>query len=558
MDHNIEKLNGWLAEKEGEHLEFKQWSAKDDFEALCKYCCAIANEGGGKVILGVTDKRPRKVHGTFGFSQPERTRKGLCDRLQLRVDFEEIHHPDCQHGSRVLVFHVPPRPFGVPLKSDGRYWMRQEDSLVEMTEDRLRSIFAETGYDFSSDECPGLKLTDLDQNAIAEFKARWIAKASKTGDSSLAERLNALKTDQLLSDAEALVDGKLNYAALILFGSDKSLSRHLPQSELVFEYRSSNESGPAQERREFREGFFGYFESLWSLINKRNDKQEFQEGLFVFQISTFSDRTVREALLNAVCHRNYQLGGSVFVRQFPRRLEIDSPGGLPFGITLENILDRQNPRNRRIAEILTKCGLVERSGQGMNLIFEELIKESKPIPDFSRTDQYQVGLTLHGTVENPDFIRFVEKVGKETSEFFDTHDWMIFAAAARGEKPRSLSDRRIRRLFDLGIIELGRGRTLMLSRRFYQFVGKRGTYTRRKGLSRSQNRALLLNHIEENKANGCKLKDLCEVLNAIPPSNVQSLLRSMKRQGQVYSVGNTNQGRWYPGPGPEHNAKAQK
>ena len=120
-------------------------------------------------------------------------------------------------------------------------------------------------------------------------------------------------------------------------------------------------------------------------------------------ISTFSERAVREAILNAVSHRNYQLGGSVFVRQYPRRLEIDSPGGLPTGITLENILDRQNPRNRRVAEILTKCGLVERSGQGMNLIYEELIKQSKPAPDFARTDKFQVGLTLHGTVEDPSF-----------------------------------------------------------------------------------------------------------------------------------------------------------
>jgi ATP-dependent DNA helicase RecG len=114
----------------------------------------------------------------------------------------------------------------------------------------------------------------------------------------------------------------------------------------------------------------------------RNDKQDFQEGLFVNPIATFSERPVREAILNAVSHRDYQLGGSIFIRQYPRRLEIDSPGGLPFGITLENILDRQNPRNRRVAEIFTRCGLVERSGQGMNLIYEELIKQSKPAPDF--------------------------------------------------------------------------------------------------------------------------------------------------------------------------------
>ena len=76
-------------------------------------------------------------------------------------------------------------------------------------------------------------------------------------------------------------------------------------------------------------------------------------------------------LLNAVSHRDYRHPGSVFVRQFPRHIEIVSPGGFPPGITPENILDHQFPRNRRIAETFARCGLVERSGQGADRIVEE-------------------------------------------------------------------------------------------------------------------------------------------------------------------------------------------
>lgn len=316
----------------------------------------------------------------------------------------------------------------------------------------------------------------------------------------------------------------------------------------MFEYRSSDVSGAAQERKDYRQGFFGFYDDLWERINKRNDKQEFQEGLFVTQISTFSERPVREAILNAVCHRNYRLGGSIFIRQYARRLEIDSPGGFPLGITVDNILDRQNPRNRRIAEILTKCGLVERSGQGMNLIYEELIKQSKPTPDFARTDQYQVGLTLYGTVQDPAFVRFVEKVSKESSAFFGTHDWMIFAQAARGEKIPKGQESRLKRLLELGLIERGPGRTYILARRYYEFVGQMGAYTRKKGLDREQNLALLLKHIKENQPVGCKLEELCQVLPALPTTQVQSLLRTLRRRGVAYSVGRTKQGRWFPGP----------
>ena len=87
--------NSWLERllqnKEGEHFEFEEWKTKDDFELLCKYCCALANEGGGRFVMGVTDQRPRLVVGSSAFAQPERTRKGLVDRLRLAIDFEKIN-----------------------------------------------------------------------------------------------------------------------------------------------------------------------------------------------------------------------------------------------------------------------------------------------------------------------------------------------------------------------------------------------------------------------------------------------------------------------------------
>ena len=123
----ITVLEEWLQGKEGEHLEFKKAEGGFHFEELCQYVAALANEGGGKIILGMTNDRPRLVVGTKAFEQPERTRKGLCERIPLRIDFDEIDHPDCRPGSRVLVFEVPARPVGIPIKNDGRYWMRQDE-----------------------------------------------------------------------------------------------------------------------------------------------------------------------------------------------------------------------------------------------------------------------------------------------------------------------------------------------------------------------------------------------------------------------------------------------
>ncbi len=184
-------------------------------------------------------------------------------------------------------------------------------------------------------------------------------------------------------------------------------------------------------------------------------------------------------------------------------------------------------QERRTAEILTRCGLVERSGQGMNLIYEDLIKQSKPTPNFTRTDQYQFAITLHGTVEDPAFIRFVENVSKETDAFFSTHEWLLMATAGRGEKLPAGSEREIKRLIDLGILERSQGNAHILSRRYYEFVGKKGAYTRKKGLGREQNLALLEKHVNDFKATGSRLEDLQQVLPSLPESTIRSLMNTL-------------------------------
>ncbi len=325
----IEQLNQWLGATEGEHFEFKEAKSRFSFDKLAEYGCALANDGGGKVILGVTDKRPRRVVGTHAFTQPEDIRRALMEKIPLRIDFLLIPHPD----GRVLVWDIPARPVGTPIKYNGIYWTRKTDSLVPMSEDELRSIFAETGHDFSADICPGAAMQDLDPQAIEDFRQRWIEKSKNNG-------LAALSQDQLLRDAEVLVNGDVTYAALVLFGTRQALGKHMGQAEVVFEYHSSDASGSAQQRKEYRQGFFSFYEDLWNVINLRNDLQHYQDGLFVLDIPTFAERSVREAILNAISHRDYQLGGNVFVRQYPRRIVVESPGGFPVSVTLENILER--------------------------------------------------------------------------------------------------------------------------------------------------------------------------------------------------------------------------
>ena len=105
-----------------------------------------------------------------------------------------------------------------------------------------------------------------------------------------------MSAEQLLHDCEAITDDGITYAALILFGKREALGRLLSQSEIIFEYRSFNASGPANQREEFKVGFFACFNRLWELVNLRNDIQHYQEGFFIFDIPTFNESVVREVL----------------------------------------------------------------------------------------------------------------------------------------------------------------------------------------------------------------------------------------------------------------------
>ena len=342
-----------------------------------------------------------------------------------------------------------------------------------------------------------------------------------------------------------IADGGVTYAALVLFGTHQALGKYLPQAEVIFEYRSNEASGPAQQREDYRSGFFLFQDAVWTKINLRNDRQHFQSGLFVFDIPTLNERAVREAVLNAVSHRDYRLAGSVFVRQYPRRLEIVSPGGFPTGITQENLLWRQAPRNCRIAEVFAKCGLVERSGQGVILMFEESIREGKGAPDFSGTDDNQVAVTLQGEIPDPQFLRFLEQIERERLAAFTTGDFLTLDLVHREQPVAEELRSRLPGLVEQGIIEpTGRGRYI-LSQRFYGFLGKKGVYTLKRGLDRETNKALLLKHIQDNHKEGSRLQELRQVLPALSRDQVQKLLRELKEEGRIHNRGQTKAARWY-------------
>lgn len=535
---SIKELEQWLKVPEGEHLEFKEAKNRYDFDLLTKYCCALANEGGGKMVLGVTDKRPRQIVGSNAFSDLGGSKTELIRRLRIRIEASELS----VDSKRVVIFEVPSRPVGKALEFGGSYWHRIGEALAPMDNETLRGIFAEGARDFSVEICAGATISDLDPTAIETFRKRWSQKSGRAD-------LLGLGVQQLLEDAELLVDGGVTNSALLLLGTPKALSRFLPQSEIIFEYRENESSIPYQARSPFRAGFLMIHDQIWETFALRNSVYSVGDGLFRKEIPAFNKEATREGILNAFCHRDYRLEGSIFIKQYPYRAEISSPGGFPPEINKENILFRQSPRNRRLAEACEKCQLVERSGQGVDRMFTASVTEGKLPPDFSGTDSNHVFLTLHGQVQDPLFLQFMEKVTAESETPMRTDDLVVLDAIHRELPIPGGVEGRVRPLIDLGVIEKIGRKKLILSRRFYAFAGKKGKYTRLRGLAREAKKALIIQHLEQNAGTkGCSFKEFLDAFNDLSPVQVKVLLRQVKDSGGAHAEGQTSAARWFPGP----------
>jgi ATP-dependent DNA helicase RecG len=539
----VAQLDRWLDSAEDEHVEFKEAKTSFNDEKLVQYCAALANETGGFLVLGISDKLPRRVVGSAAFGNLGKVKQELLNRLRLRIEVDEVQHAD----GRVVVFSVPSRPIGMPIQIDGAYWMRSGQSLTAMTPDRLQEIFAEGTHDFSANVCNKATLFDLDPQAIEHFRKLW---SKKSRNAAFAD----VSAEQLLEDAELLIDGAVTYAALILLGHSRALARLLPNAETIFEYRSDDQPGPAAQRVEFRRGFLIYYDELWGLIGLRNDKQPYRDGLFVWEVSTFNEDACREAILNAISHRDYRLGGSVFIRQFPRRLVIESPGGFPTGINAENIIQRQSPRNRLLATSLARCGFVERSGQGADLMFRRCIEEGKAKPDFTHSDDHGVFLTLHGEVRDPAFVRFLERVSEERQFAFGVNELLVLANVHEETPVPANLDRELKTLLEVGAVERVARRKLVLAKRFYQLVGRPGEYTRRKGLDHDTNKQLLLAHVRSAGEAGTSMEELQQVLPAKSRPQIKRMVFELRDAGLVHMVGVKRWAKWLPGQAMDGNS----
>tara|TARA_R110002050_G_scaffold218631_1_gene354568 strand:+ start:11305 stop:12990 length:1686 start_codon:yes stop_codon:yes gene_type:complete len=387
----------------GSHTE-----QKDRRKCYLGYAVALANEKGGLLVLGMADKIPHTVVGSdFADGKIGALEDEVYERLGIRVHVSELID---ENGLRVVVTKIPSRPLGRMMKFEGVALMRTGDSLRNMTDEEMIAVFSEQEPDFSAKICPELTLGDIDDDAVSILKDRYALKQNNPA-------FKELSTEQTLKDLGLMTNEGITYAALILLGIEEALVTYLPNAQVNIEYRKTPEQTPFDKRYVYLKPLFVGIEDIWSQLNARNLDHKINEGPYKIDIPYFNEEVIREAALNAIAHRDYTINSEIVIKQSPDKITITNAGGFPKGVNLDNLLTiNSTPRSRLLTEILERTGLVERSGQGVDKIFRITLSEGKPQPDYSKSDLFQVELTLNAAMQDKAFAMFMNDVQAKRGE----------------------------------------------------------------------------------------------------------------------------------------------
>ncbi len=371
---------------EHQRLEFKEARSGFDFEKLCAYCVAIANEGGGHLVLGLTDKPPRTVVGSSAFPDPLTTMEKVFHKVAFRVDLESVEHPN----GRVVVASIPARPKGTAYSLDGKYLMRNGRELVAMSEDVLRAIFAEGKPDWLEEaSATGLSASDVVSLIDTQSYFDLMGQPYPTDQVGV---ISGLVQQRLLDQSS----GGLSIRRLcaLLFAKRLSafpdVSRKAPR---VVVYDGSSKL----RTRVDQTGQLGYasgFRQLVAFVMNQLPQNEVIHDAIRTPVKLAPEDAVRELVANALIHQDFSLPGmSPMIEVYSDRVEFSNPG-TP-AVPVERFVDGYQSRNERLADLMRRMGICEEKSSGIDRVVTAAEAYQLPAPDFV-TAFNRVVVTLFG------------------------------------------------------------------------------------------------------------------------------------------------------------------
>jgi predicted HTH transcriptional regulator len=361
------------ARSEHQRLEFKEAKTQFDNTKLYKYCVALANEGGGILMLGVANKPPRPVVGTQAFNNPVEMAEKLFQAVGFRVDVEEVAHPD----GRVVVFHIPSRPRGTAYHLDCAYLMRSGEGLVPMSEDRLRAIFAEGKPDW------------LEEPSLRDVSAQQVIDLLDTQAFFTLMQRSYPTTQRAVLDqlcSERLIDSNPGGFAIRRMGAIL-LARRLTDFPDVARKAArvvvylTNSKIKTKLDQVWESGYAAGFQSLVAFVMAQLPQNEIVEEAIRRKVKLLPEIVIRELVANSLIHQDFTQGGtSVMIELYDNRVEISNPGE-PL-VPVERFIDGYQSRNERLADIMRRMHICEEKSSGIDQVIDAAETYQFPPPEF--------------------------------------------------------------------------------------------------------------------------------------------------------------------------------
>jgi ATP-dependent DNA helicase RecG len=425
---------GSADEYESQELEFKEATdnLRKTFQDLADTAVCLANGGGGTIVLGVNDKartRSGALVGTGPAYSVDVVRRAIYDRTQpsMTTVADERH----EAGVRLVIIDVPPA-------------MTPYANTAGLATRRLGR------------ECRPFPPSQQREFLIATGQMDWSAMSSRIPASTLpayeVERLRRLLRAAGHSDLAAVDDGALlaslrlvdtdgmaTYAAVLLLATPEMLRDEVPGHEVSYQYRPSPGSEASSRLRENRP-ILAAVESFLDAVGSRRQIYPLNmAGGIQLQLVDYPENAVREVVVNALIHRAYDVPGSVDIEQTPEGLSIASPGGMLPGLSPNNILTHPpTPRHRLLSDVVSMARLAEKTGQGIDRAYREMLRAGKDPPIFEDTS-FAVRVRFSGGIGNDAFVRFIAELPESLARDVDVLLALSMLRTSRSISARELS-----------------------------------------------------------------------------------------------------------------------
>ena len=513
----------------------------DEKDDVISYVSAIANMEGGFLLVGVHDKTLEIVGtDTYNYDRQKailRLTERCANLSSEGLDIDEYITDDTH--KKVWVIHIPKHMPKRPVYAHDKAWQRIEDSLVELTPERMNAILDEplvTDTDWSAVIVPNATIEDLDELAIAKAKVMF----KKVHNRIPSAEVNAWSVEEFLSNAGVMIDGGITRAAIILLGKPVSVFKLRPAVVRVT-WSLRDEHGDVVDYEHFTAPFILTVDQILAKVHNLTMREMPGGTLFPDVMQQYDDYSMREVLHNCIAHQDYTLQERINLVENPGFLYYANGGSFIPG-TLQKALATHGPqrhyRNECLCNAMVNFNMIDIVGRGIRKIFNEQWKRHFPMPDYEiDAANKEVAVRLYGNAINEKYTTLLKENKELTLE-----DCILLDAVQKGHR---INENDANNLLSRGLVE-GKYPDLTISLSIARQTKQVPEYTRLKGLEKDKLKQMVIQFLQNSGSEGARREFIYKYLKDVLPSNkteeqqlriVGRLLVEMNEEGLIGKEG---------------------